>query len=192
MKVLTSPAFILFAALLLATGLLRLVELRVSLRRLRQRPERLVDEPWLFPLMALLHAGFVFGPLVEVLVLDRPFLAPLAAAAGVVLIAAVILRVWTLRTIGRAWNVRIVRPAAEEIATGGPYRFIRHPNYLAVILEIAALPLLHTAWLSALILTLLNALVLTFRIRAEESELRQVAAWREAMQDRARLLPGIF
>jgi methyltransferase len=188
----TSPAFVVFAVLLLATGLLRLVELRVSLGRIRRQPERLVAEPRLFPLMALLHAGFVFGPALEVLLLERPFLPLLAAAAAVVFAAAVALRVWTLRTIGRAWNVRIVRPADGEIATGGPYRFVRHPNYLAVILEIAALPLLHTAWLSCLTLSLLNGLVLFFRIRAEEAELLRVAAWREAMQDRARLLPGIF
>ena len=192
MRVLTSPAFILFAGLLLATAILRLVELAVSLRRIRRHPDRLVAEPWLFPLMALLHTGLVLAPAAEVLWLDRPFVPVLAAIAASVLLPAVVLRVWMLRTIGRAWNVRVVRPPNDAIVTGGPYRFIRHPNYLALILEIGALPLLHAAWLSCLVLSALNALVLYFRIRVEEAELLRIPAWRQAMRHRARLIPGIF
>lgn len=76
--------------------------------------------------------------------------------------------------------------------TTGPYRWIRHPNYLCVILEIAALPLLHSAWLSALGLSALNACVLAFRIRTEERLLTEVPGWREAFADRARFVPGLF
>ena len=99
---------------------------------------------------------------------------------------------WTLRTIGRSWNVRVVQPEGDAIATTGPYRWIRHPNYLVVILEIAALPLVHSAWLAALGLTALNGFVLFHRIRTEEASLMEVPAWREAMADRTRLIPGIF
>lgn len=184
--------FAAFVALLLATGAMRLVELAVSARRMRERPEAVVSEAWLFPLMALLHVGLVFTPILEVILADRPFLPWLAALSGVVLLAATALRVWTLRTIGRAWNVRVVVPDEAAVATGGPYAYIRHPNYLAVILEIAALPLLHTAWIAALGLSALNAFVLFHRIRTEEATLQRIDAWRKAMADRPRLVPRLF
>ena len=184
-------AFGVFCALLAATGLMRLIELFVSRYRLRQSPSRTVaPEPWLFPLMVALHTALVFGPLVEVVALERPFVPALAAIAAIVLAGATALRVWVHRTLGGSFNVRVVRP--QSIVTGGPYRFVRHPNYLAVILEIACLPLLHTAWLSSLVLSLLNAFVLYHRIRVEERVLNQIPAWREAMGGRARLLPGLF
>lgn len=184
--------FAAFVALLLATGVMRLVEMAVSARRMRERPRAVVAEGWLFPLMALLHAGLVFAPIAEVIALDRPFLPWLAGLAGALLLAATALRVWTLRTIGRAWNVRVVEPDEGLIATDGPYAYIRHPNYLVVILEIAALPLLHTAWVSALGLSALNAFVLFHRIRTEEATLERIDAWREAMADRPRLVPWLL
>ena len=184
--------FIVFAGLLLGTGLMRLLELAVSIRRMRANPASVVREPRLFPAMALLHFGLVFAPLAEVYFFARPFLWPLGGGALVVLGLATVLRYWTLRTIGRAWNVRVVKPSDDAIATTGPYAFIRHPNYLVVILEIAALPLLHSAWVSALTLSLLNAAVLYQRIRTEEATLAQIPAWRAAMAHRARLLPGVF
>jgi len=182
----------LFAFVLAAVGAMRLGELAVSAARIRRRPEALVGEPGLFPAMALLHAAVVTLPLVEVIVLDRPFVPALAIAAGAVLLAATALRIWTLATIGRAWNVRIVRPAPGSIATGGPYRFIRHPNYLCVVLELAALPLLHAAWISALVLSAWNALVLSRRIRTEEEALSRIPEWRAAFARRPRLFPGLF
>jgi len=185
-------AFIVFAGLLLATGVMRLSEALVSARRLRRRPAAPVAEPWLFPLMVLLHIGLVFGPLVEVVWLERPFVPQLAAPAATILLLATLLRIWTLRTIGGAWNVRVLRPAADEIVTTGPYAWIRHPNYLAVILEIASLPLLHTAWVSCLALSAVNIFVLYHRVRVEETQLAELPAWREAMSNRARWIPGLF
>jgi methyltransferase len=184
--------FSVFASLLLATGAMRLVELAVSRRRLRRGRIVARREPWLFPLMALLHAALVFAPLAEVLWLGRPFVPALAAGSGTVLALATALRIWTLGTIGRSWNVHVVRPEPEAVVTTGPYAWVRHPNYLAVTLEITTLPLLHTAWISSLALSLLNALVLWRRIHVEEAELLAVPRWREAMAGRPRLLPGVF
>jgi len=82
-------------------------------------------------------------------------------------------------------------PDEDQVVTTGPYRWIRHPNYLVVVLEIASLPLLHGAWISALGLSLLNAAVLARRIPTEEAALSRLAGWREAMADRARLVPGL-
>ena len=181
-----------FVALFALTAVVRLVEVVVSARRAKAHSEAVVREPGLFPLMVLLHVGFLTAPVLEVWLAERPFVPALAAGAVGILALATALRVWTLRTLGRAWNVRVVVPEADAIATGGPYRWIRHPNYLAVILEIAALPLVHTAWVSALVLSLLNAGVLWRRIRTEEAALEQVPAWCEAMANRKRLLPGVF
>lgn len=187
----TVPFFV-FVALLLVTGVMRLVELWVSVRRMRARPDAVVSEPALFPLMVVLHTGLIVAPIAEVWFLQRPFTWGPAIASGALLVAATGLRVWTLRTIGVAWNVRVVQPRGDTVVSTGPYAFIRHPNYVAVILEIAALPLLHGAWLSVIGLTALNALVLFFRIRTEEAVLSKVPAWREAMADRSRFIPGVF
>jgi len=186
------PALIVFSGLLLATGIMRLIEAIVSAHRIRARRDIPIAEPWLFPMMALLHVGLVVAPLLEVLWFERPFVPALAVAAGTVLVLATALRVWTLRTIGRAWNVRILRPRPEAVVTTGPYAWIRHPNYLAVILEVVSLPLLHTAWIAALALTMLNAVVLYQRIRVEEAELRSLSVWRETMANRPRLVPYLF
>jgi methyltransferase len=181
--------FAVFAALLLGTGAMRLVELVVSRRRMAARPGAVVAEPALFPAMALLHAGLVFLPLVEVVALDRPFVPWLAGLAAGVLVLATTLRIWTLSTLGKVWNVRVVPPPPDQVVTGGPYRFIRHPNYLCVILEIAALPLLHDAWLSALVLSAWNAGVLAVRIPTEEAALSKLDAWRAAFADKPRFVP---
>ncbi|MEQ1508667.1 MAG: isoprenylcysteine carboxylmethyltransferase family protein, partial [Myxococcota bacterium] len=175
--------FVGFAVALGATGVMRLVELAVSVRRSRARPDAVVAEGALFPAMAALHAGLVVAPLVEVVALDRPFVPWLFAVAVAVLAVATALRIWTLATLGRVWNVRVVPPPPDAVVTTGPYRYIRHPNYLCVILEIAALPLLHDAWLSAIGLTLWNAAVLAVRIPTEERALSALPAWRAAFQD---------
>lgn len=185
-----STTLLVFALLLGATGLLRLGELAVSVARMRARPDAVVSEPALFPLMAALHAGLVLLPLAEVVLFERPFVPALGAASALVLLLATALRVWTLATLGGAWNVRVLPPTT--VVTHGPYRYIRHPNYLCVILEVAALPLFHTAIGAALVLTVWNGFVLAYRIRTEEEALSRLEAWRTAFAGRARLIPGLF
>ena len=187
-----SPSILAFIGFLAVVGLLRLVELVVSARRAARAARPAVAEPWLFPLMAALHAGLIFAPIAEVLLLERPFSWWVAAPALAVLVAATGLRVWTLASLGTAWNVRVVAPKAEQIVTTGPYAWIRHPNYLVVILEIATIPLLHSAWVSALALSALNAFVLWHRIRTEERTLAEIPGWSTAMADRKRLVPFVF
>lgn len=186
---LTQLLFILF---LLGVGLLRIAELIVSKRRMARSGSAAVPEPWLFPLMAALHAGLIGLPILEVVALDRPFSWWVTGPAATLLSIATLLRIWTLWSLGRAWNVRVVPPSPDQIVTTGPYALIRHPNYLVVILEILALPLLHTAYLAALGLSLLNAVVLWSRIRTEERALEQIPGWAAAMADRKRLIPFVF
>ena len=79
-------------------------------------------------------------------------------------------------------------PVGAAPVTGGPYRFLRHPNYLAVVLEMAAVPLIHGAWLTALVFSALNAALLAHRIPAEERALGR--AYAEVFSERRRLVPG--
>jgi methyltransferase len=178
--------------LLLFFAIARIVELVISKRtaaKAAARGAEVEPEP-IFTVMVVLHTlPFALIPL-EVLLLDRPFIPGLAIAAVVVLVIALVMRVWTLSTLGARWNVRIVKP--DAIVTDGPYRFIRHPNYLVVILELLALPLVHSAWLTCGALTLLNALVLFFRIRAEERVLFSVPGYAEAMGKKARFVPLVL
>lgn len=140
-----------------------------------------------YPAMVLLHTAFLFSCALEALLLPAPP-PPVAwlAAAGVA--AAQALRWWCVATLGDRWNTRIIVLPDAAPVTGGPYRWLRHPNYLAVALEMAALPLAWGSWRTALLFSLGNAAILRVRIRAEERALG--AAWARAFEGRPRFVPG--
>lgn len=165
---------LLYTGLVALVALQRLAELTVSRRNeVRLRSRGAVEAgAGHYPVMVALHTGFLAACAAEVWLLDRPFVPALAAAALAVLLAASALRAWTLATLGGRWTTRVLVLPGEEPVTGGPYRHLRHPNYLAVVLEVAALPLVHTAWLTALVFSAADALLLWVRIRTEEG------AWR--------------
>ncbi|HEY6537717.1 MAG TPA: isoprenylcysteine carboxylmethyltransferase family protein [Candidatus Dormibacteraeota bacterium] len=170
-------------------ALARARELTISRRRERSRPGQLAAAGT-FPLMVGAHVGLFILPLVEVAALRRrprwvPFwLALLLAATG--------LRWWSIRTLGDQWNVRAAVPSDLRPVTAGPYRWIRHPNYLAVVLEFLALPMAGGAWMSALGLSAWDGLVLIDRVRGEEALLFAVPSYRAAFERKSRLIPGIF
>jgi methyltransferase len=110
--------------------------------------------------------------IVEVVGLARPFVPVLAAGALLILVIGQSLRYAAIRTLGWRWTVRIMTLPDAPLIRSGIYRYLRHPNYLGVALEIAAVPLLHTAYLTAVLFTLANACLLAVRIRAEERALR--------------------
>ena len=85
--------------------------------------------------------------------------------------AAQVLRWWCITTLGYQWNTRVVIIPGAERVTGGPYRWIPHPNYVAVVVEGVALPLIHSSWLTAVVFTVLNAVLLRTRLRVENSAL---------------------
>lgn len=162
-----------FTLLVAFVALQRLLELRLSKRNQARALAAGGYEAGAghYPWMLALHTGFLLSTVAEVWLLDRPFLRPLAWTAFGLLVAAQMLRVWAIRTLGERWTTRIViRPGLPRIESG-PYRFFRHPNYLAVVTEIVALPLVHTAWWTALVFSLLNVALLAVRIRAEEAAL---------------------
>ncbi|MGH3555686.1 MAG: isoprenylcysteine carboxyl methyltransferase family protein [Mycobacterium sp.] len=159
--------------LILAVGIERLAELIVSKRHVR----------WAFaqggkefgrnhyPVMVTVHAGLLLGCVIEVWALHRPFVAWLGWPMLALVALSQALRWWCVTTLGRRWNTRVIVVPRAPLVRRGPYRWLHHPNYVAVVAEGVALPMVHTAWLTATCFTLANALLLTVRIRVENSAL---------------------
>jgi methyltransferase len=185
-------SLLLFWLLLLLVGTTRLLELRLSRRRqraLRARGVPRVSEPH-FKAMVTLHTGILVAAALEAGLGSRPTLALTGIALGV-LAGATALRLWVIATLGPHWNVQVMDSAALGVVSSGPFRFIRHPNYLAVFLELAALPLVHGAWVTALIGSAAHVWVLYHRIRIEEATLLAHADYRAAMGGKPRFVPDL-
>jgi methyltransferase len=182
----------LFTALVLLAAVGRLLEVRIANRNRRLLLARggIEVAPGHYPWMVALHTVWLIACVAEVWLLDRPFIPWLGFTALALFLAAFALRYWVISTLGERWTTRIVCLPGVAPITGGPYRWLRHPNYLAVILEIVSLPLVHTAWLTALAFSLLNALLLSVRIRAEEEGLSRLSGYDEVFAGRPRLIPG--
>ena len=127
-----------------------------------------------YPAMVTLHTGFLVGCLAEVYLLNRPFLPVLGWSMLAIVVAAQLLRWWCITTLGTQWNTRVVVVPGAPRVTGGPYRFFSHPNYVAVIAEGFALPLVHSAWITAVVFTVLNGVLLNRRIAVENSALARL------------------
>lgn len=124
-----------------------------------------------YPAMVILHTGLLVGCLAEVILLDRPFLPWLGWPMLAIVVAAQALRWWCITTLGQQWNTRVVVIPGASRVSGGPYRLLSHPNYVAVIAEGVALPLVHTAWITALVFTVINGVLLATRITTENTAL---------------------
>lgn len=123
-----------------------------------------------FPLLVFLHVLFPIALVAEVLVLDvRP--GGLWPGWLVLWIAAQLLRYAAVRTLGERWTVGIWVLPAAPLVKRGPYRFLRHPNYVAVAIELLAAPMMFGAWRTAILVSALNLFALSIRIRAEERAL---------------------
>jgi len=183
-----------FVALLLAVAVLRVVELRISRRHQQEmmaRGAKRVDEPK-FRWMVALHTAVLLGAACEVVFLKRPFLPWLAAPMFLIFLAANAVRWWVIRTLGEHWNVRVVDSTRLGVIASGPFRFVRHPNYAAVFAEMLALPLIHTAWITAAAGAIAHAGILAQRISTEERMLLSSSDYRAVMGSKPRFLPGLF
>lgn len=162
---------LLYTLLIAAVAVERAAELVVSQRNLAWSRARGGVEFGArhYPAMVALHTGLLAGCLVEAA--HRPFVPALGWPMLAVALAAQGLRWWCIATLGHQWNTRVVVIAGAARVAGGPYRFVPHPNYVAVIVEGVALPLVHTAWVTAVVFTLLNAVLLRTRIRVEDAAL---------------------
>ncbi|KUI33840.1 hypothetical protein AU194_15050 [Mycobacterium sp. GA-2829] len=167
------PVYYLF---ILAIGVERLIELVVARRNAR----------WSFanggrefgqrhyPVIVTMHTLLLVSCIAEVWWAHRPFIPWLGWAMVGVVVASTVVRWWCVSILGKRWNPRLIVIPGVTPVQRGPYRWIHHPNYTAVAAEVAALPLVHSAWITAIVFTVANALVLRVRIRAENVALGYV------------------
>lgn len=164
---------VLFSALVVLVAAERVVEL-VMCRRHRRwaRGQGAVEYGRRhYPAMVVLHTGLLVGMLIEVWWAQRDFAPVLGWSMLVIVAAAQALRWWCIRSLGRRWSTRVLVIPGLPLVASGPYRWLRHPNYVAVVAEGVALPLVHGAWLTALVFSVGNALVLAVRLRVENTAL---------------------
>jgi methyltransferase len=180
-----------FLALLVSVGVGRLVEMRVSRRRQRAMGARGIEmkrEP-VFGFMVALHTGVLLAAAVEVIFLERPFVPAIGWPALALVVLANLLRWWVIATLGPHWNVRVMGSLSMGVVSTGPFRYVRHPNYVAVFVELAALPLVHCAWLTALGASILHVFILRRRIALEEQVLLADESYRAVMGGKPRFVP---
>ena len=131
--------------------------------------------------MVVLHSGFLVAMLVEAWVRRPEVPAALAWTMLALVLASQALRWWCIATLGRRWNTRVIVVPGLPLVTGGPYRLTSHPNYVAVVVEGLALPLVYSAWITAVVFTACNAVLLTVRLRVESAALATAAPAKTAM-----------
>ncbi|MDC2958181.1 isoprenylcysteine carboxylmethyltransferase family protein [Streptomyces gilvifuscus] len=128
-----------------------------------------------YPVMIALHTGLLVGCLAETQLAPRPFQPLLGWPMLALTLGAQALRWWCISTLGPRWNTRVIVVPGLPLVSAGPYRLLRHPNYLAVVVEGLALPLVHGAWLTATGFTLLNWPLLAVRLSCENTALASSA-----------------
>ena len=168
----TWPAYMVLAVVTLQ----RLGELLLAERNTRRLLAKGAHEAGRghYPFMVAVHAGWLIvlwllgpGPPIEIVPL-------------IVYVILQVARVWVIATLGERWTTRVIVMPDAPLVTGGPFRLLPHPNYLAVTVELVALPLVHTAWLTALAFGLGNLALLAHRIRVEDRALGRRPADRES------------
>ncbi|WP_137119672.1 isoprenylcysteine carboxyl methyltransferase family protein [Segeticoccus rhizosphaerae] len=166
---------VLFTVLVALVGVERLAELVVARAHSRRSLERGGIERGRshYPFMVVLHTGLLAGALAEVWWRRPDFVPALGWTVLVLVVLAQGLRWWCIATLGDRWTTRVIVVPGLPLVRGGPYRLMRHPNYVAVVTEGFALPLVHSAWVTALVFTALNAALLAVRIRVEDAALAE-------------------
>jgi methyltransferase len=180
-----------YLVLLALIGAERLFELQLSRRNAAWAFERGGIESGRrhFFWMRLLHIAFLAGCALEVTLLQRHFDARVGLPMLALVFAAQALRFWTIASLGPLWNARVIVVPGLPVVTRGPYRWLSHPNYLAVVIEGFAVPLIHGAWLTAVLFSAANAVLLIVRIRCEERALAEHCRYAERLGDRPRFVP---
>jgi methyltransferase len=180
-----------YLSLLVLVGIGRLAELGISRRNqrhLEKQGVRKIPEPH-FRWMVFLHGGVLVCAGAEVLILHRPLIPALAISMAVLFVLANLLRWWVIRILAEHWNVEVMESSRVGVVSSGPYRWVRHPNYVAVVVEIFSLPMIHAAWITAIAGTLGNLEILRRRLRVEDGVLLSNPAYRLAMGGKPRFFP---
>jgi methyltransferase len=168
----------------------RLTEVRIAKKNERVLREKGAVEAGKdhYHWMVLMHASFFVLFFIEVIVFHAspPFwwMAPF-----VLFIAAQIIRIWAIKSLGVYWNTKIILLPGANVVARGPYRFMRHPNYLVVSLEILVIPLIFGAYFTAILFTILNIFMLRVRIPAEEKALMELTDYERSHGQKQRFFP---
>lgn len=181
--------------LLLAAFLIRKVLDQLRSRRNARELERrgaLTHRDRTLVLLWLAHLAFFLLVPLELFVRRPRFVPALGIPMLALFVIAFLLRWWSTRLLAANWTSRVAVARNLEPVTRGPYRWIRHPNYLAMTLELLSLALFYPTFLSATVVAALTVAAVRTRIRREEEVLFELPAYRAAMENKARLIPGIY
>jgi len=137
--------------------------------------------------MVAMHSAWLLACAAESIAMPRAVAPMLSSGALAIAAGAQALRYWAMWTLGARWSTRIIVTPGAAPVTGGPYRYLRHPNYLAVAIELAAIPLIRANWYTAIVFSIANAILMAIRIPAEERAMG--AGYRAAFAARRRMLP---
>lgn len=183
----------LYLGLVGLVALERLVELGLSTRNARRALAAggiEAESRGFYAAMVGVHAAFLLAAPLEAALFRRPFVPALGWPMLALVALAMALRYWAIAALGERWNTRVIVVPGLPAVVAGPYRFVRHPNYVAVIVEMFALPLVHSAWVTAIVFSAANAWLLARRIAHEEAALAAHADYAARLGDRARFVPG--
>ena len=183
-----------YICLLVLVGIERLVEVGISRRnqsKLIEQGVQKIHEPH-FRWLVLFHGVVLVAAGAEVLFLHRPLIPALAIPMAALFILSNVIRYWVICLLGGLWNVQIMDSGDIGIVTSGPYRWVRHPNYVGVVMEVFSLPMIHTAWITAIFGTLGYFEILRRRVKIEDSVLMANPAYRNAMGDKPKFFPRLF
>ena len=162
----------LFWTFIIILALQRISELLIARRNEKKvLGEGAVEyDPLGYKVIVAMHVAFFLSFIAEYYILRRS-LNTLWPLLLLVLLTAEALRYWAISSLGKYWNTKIVVIPGTSLVSKGPYKYIRHPNYLAVVIEIAIIPLIFSCYITSALFTLFNLIVLRRRIRIEESAL---------------------
>jgi methyltransferase len=163
-----------------------------NVRRLQEQRQIVPSRDRAFPWMLLAHVSFFVLTPLEVVLLHQEFMPVLGIPMIGLFLLAGLLRWWATSLLKGQWSSQVVVPEDLQPVTSGPYRLVRHPNYLAVSLELLAAGLMYSAFLSTAVVAVLNLYAIVKRIHTEEEALFQVPSYRSTMANKARLIPGIY
>lgn len=141
--------------------------------------------------MVALHSSWMVAMIAEVYFLSCPFILPLALLSLFGAVAGQILRYVAITTLGKRWTTKIFILPQKEAVSSGIFKYLKHPNYLGVILEVFFVPLIHTAFLTSAIYSALNGLLLKKRIHLEEQALSQSNNYGDLMKNKSRFMPQL-
>lgn len=183
---------VLYLLLILGVATSRLYEVRLSKQHLKEAQTDHDAYPYpegIYPWMVAFHTGWLISCAVEVVFWNRSF----HLFWGSLMIAfwglSLLGRLWMLQTMKSSWNVRVVHHPEQQVVSSGPYRYCRHPNYLIVMVEIFCIPMIHGAYGTALLGTLINFWLIRKRLETEEPYLATLPAYQETMAHLPRFIP---